>query len=191
MGAATLTGPRRPGGSVDAMSPVSDDELLPWWWQRQADPSSPDVIPGPGAAESTTHRDWVLLGTVGGAERGVVDPRGLVTPWPDGWSLDWWIGADDAWHLPSQAAGVRQRLVGDSPVVETLVRIPGGDLVHRTWAVASGEGVPEGGAIVVELENASPVPVAVALALRPFNVLGRSAVGGITMEDLVVSVDGR
>ncbi len=173
------------------MSPDPDDELLPWWWQRQADPASPDVVPGPGAAQNTTHRDWVLLGTLGGAERAVVDPRGLVTPWPDGWSLDWWIGADDAWHLPSRSAGVRQRLVEDAPVVETVVRIPGGDLVHRTWAVAAGEGVPEGGAVVVELENASPVPVAVALALRPFNVLGRSAVGGITMEDLVVSVDGR
>src|SRR3954453_548410 len=115
------------------MPPDPDDELLPWWWQRQAAPASPDVVPGPGAAQNTTHRDWVLLGTLGGVERAVVDPRGLVTPWPDGGSLDWWIAADDAWHLPSRAAGVRQRLVDDAPVVETVVRIPDGDLVHRTW----------------------------------------------------------
>lgn len=167
------------------------DELLPWWWQRQVDPASPDVVPGAGSAESRTHRNWLLLGTVGGAERAVVDPRGLVTPWPDGWSLDWWIGADDAWHLPSQAAGVRQRLVGSSPVVETVMRVPGGEVIHRTWAVASGAGVPEGGAVVVELENASAVPVAVAFAIRPFNPLGRALVSAITFDGTTVSVDGR
>ena len=141
--------------------------------------------------QSTTHRNWALLGTVGGAERAVIDPRGAVTPWPDGWSLDWWVGADDTWHLPSRAVGVRQRLVDDSPVIETVIRIPGGELVHRAWAVAAGEGVPDGGAVVVELENASPVPVAVALAVRPFNPLGRSPVTAITLDGTLVSVDGR
>jgi len=173
------------------MTEVPDDELLPWWWQRQADPASPDVVPGAGASQSSTQRNWVLLGTVGGAERAVVDPRGAVTPWPDGWSLDWWIGADDTWHLPARAVGVRQRLVDDSPVVETVARIPGGELVHRAWAVASGEGIPDGGAVVVELENASPVPVAVAFALRPFNPLGRSPITSITLDGTTVSVDGR
>ena len=141
--------------------------------------------------ESSTHRNWVMLGTVGGAERAVIDPRGAVTPWPDGWSLDWWVGADDTWHLPSSAAGVRQRLVDDAPVVETVARIPGGEMIHRTWTVAAGAGVPDGGAVVIEMENASPVPVAVAVAVRPFNPLGRSAVSAITLDDTVVSIDGR
>ena len=145
-------------GSVGPMSTVPDDELLPWWWQRQVDPSSPDVVPGAASGESSTHRNWVLLGTVGGSERAVVDPRGAVTPWPGGWSLDWWVGADDTWHLPARAAGVRQRLMGDAPVVETVARVPGGELHHRCWAVAAGEGVPEGGAVVVELENALARP---------------------------------
>jgi hypothetical protein len=173
------------------MSPGPADRLLPWWWERQTDPTSPDVVPGPAAAENTTHRDWALLGTVGGAERAVVDPRGAVTPWPGAWSLDWWVGAEDRWHLPSRAAGVRQRLVGATPVVETVLRVPGGELVHRTWAVAAGRGLPEGGAVVVELENASPVPVAVAVAIRPFNPLGPAAVSAITLDGTVVSVDGR
>jgi hypothetical protein len=167
------------------------DELLPWWWQRQVDPSSPDVVPGAGSRESTTHRNWSLLGTVGGVERAVVDPRGMVTPWPDGWSLDWWVGAEDTWHLPSQAAGVRQRLAGSSPVVETIVRVPSGEVIHRAWAVAAGADVPDGGAVVVELENASPVPVAVAFAVRPFNPLGRALVSAITFDGTTVSIEGR
>jgi hypothetical protein len=173
------------------MPPLPDDELLPWWWQRQVDPASPDVVPGAGASVSSTHRNWALLGTVGGAERAVIDPRGAITPWPDGWSLDWWVGADDTWHLPSRAVGVRQRLLDESPVIETVMRIPGGELIHRAWAVAAGEGVPDGGAVVVELENASPVPVAVALAVRPFNPVGRSPVTAVTLDGTLVSVDGR
>ena len=32
-----------------------------------------------------------------------------------GWSLDWWIGAEDRWHLPAEEAAVRQQLVGRQP----------------------------------------------------------------------------
>ena len=172
------------------MSRGLDDELLPWWWERQLDPTSPDVVPGPESSQNTTHRDWVLLGTTGAAERAVVDPRGAVTPWPEGWSLDWWVGAEDSWHLPSRAAAVRQHLVGAAPVVETIVRVPGGEVRHRAWAVAAGSGIPDGGAVVVEVENASAVPVAVALAVRPFNPLGRSPITAITLDELVLAVDG-
>ncbi|MCD9623605.1 hypothetical protein [Rhabdothermincola salaria] len=167
------------------------DRLLPWWLERQLDPTGPDVVPGPAATVNTTHRDWVLLGTVGAPERAVLDPRGLLTPWPAGWSLDWWVGADDRWHLPSRASGVRQNLLGDAPVVETAMRVPSGDLRHRAWAVAGGDGVPPGGAVVVELENASPVPVAIALAVRPWNPLGASAVHAVDLEATTVTVDSR
>jgi hypothetical protein len=93
----------------------------------------------------------------------VVDERGLVTPHPGRWSLDWWIGADDRWHLPADDAAVRQQLFERGPVVETAMRVPGGDAVQRVYAV------PAGGddLIVVEIENRSPVPFAVALAVRP------------------------
>jgi hypothetical protein len=167
------------------------DRLLPWWLERQLDPTGPDVVPGPGATVNTTHRDWVLLGTVGAPERAVLDPRGLLTPWAEGWSLDWWAGADDRWHLPSRSGGVRQHLVDDAPVVETALRIPSGDLRHRAWAVAGGDGVPAGGAVVVELENASPVPVALALSVRPWNPLGASPVHAIDLDGTTVVVDGR
>jgi hypothetical protein len=170
---------------------MSDDvRVLPWWMERQLDPDGPDVVPGPGATTNSTHRDWVLLGTTGAPERAVLDPRGLLTPWPEGWSLDWWVGADDRWHLPSRSAAVRQRLIDDAPVVETAMRIPGGDLLHRTWAVAGGDGIPAGGAVVVELENASPIPVAVAVSIRPYNPLGPALVHAINLDGTAVLVDG-
>ena len=167
-----------------------DDRLLPWWLERQLDPTGPDVVPGPAATENTTHRNWIQLGTVGAPERAVLDPRGLLTPRSQGWSIDWWAGADDRWHLPSRSATVRQRLIDDAPVIETAMRIPSGELLHRAWAVAAAQGADTGAAVVVELENASPVPVAVALALRPWNVLGPARVDSIDLDDTRVSVDG-
>lgn len=176
-----------------ASSPMSlhDDRLFPWWLERQLDPSSPDVIPGPGGFQNSTHRNWALLGTVGGPERAAIDPRGLITPVFGGWSLDWWVGADDAWHLPSRTHGMRQSLVENSPVVETTMRIPSGELVHRAWAVAAGGGVPSGGAVIVELTNSSPVPVALALAVRPFGPTGIVPISTIDLDGTKVIVDGR
>ena len=172
------------------MSFYDADELLPWWLLRQTDPASPDVLIGDAALVSSTNRSWTMLGTVGEADPAVIDPRGLLSVRPDSWSLDWWIGADDRWHLPSRAAGVRQRVIDGTPVVETTVRIPGGELTHRAWAVAAGDGVPVGGAIAVELHNASPVPVAIALAIRPFGPDGRTSVSHIEVAGLTARVDG-
>ena len=126
----------------------------------------------------------------------MVDPRGLVTTTvvdaPSSWSLDWWIGADDRWHTPSTEAGVRQRLVGAAPVVETLVRVPGGDAVHRAYAIHAAAESPFGRPYaVVEIENRSPVPFAVALAVVPTHPLGAGRVHQVALDGTTLVVDGR
>jgi hypothetical protein len=141
------------------------------------------VEPAPGLAEAR----WTTVGSIGSPGRAIVDGRGLVTPWPGGWSLDWWIGADDRWHMAATESGVRQRLVAHSPVVETAMRVPSGDAVQRVYGVPS----PDGGVAVVEIENASPIPFAVALVVRPANPTGPARVERIAWRDNVVTVDGR
>jgi hypothetical protein len=69
------------------------------------------------------------------------------------------VAADDRWHDPAVETGVRQSLIDGTPVIETRVRVPQGDVVQRVFAVAD-----HGGLTVIELENASPLPVAVALS---------------------------
>ena len=76
-------------------------------------------------------------------------------------TLDWWIAAEDRWHTPAIEPTVRQRAVEGVPVVETAVRVPGGDVVQTVYAVAAG-----GGFTVIELENRSPAGVAIALSRR-------------------------
>lgn len=117
------------------------------------------------------------LGTLGGGGGPVVDDRGLVTPGGEdgGWSVDWWVAAEDRWHLPAAEAGVRQSLLNGSPVVETRQRIPGGDAVQRTYGFVARDGSER---VVVEVANDSAVPVAVALAVRPFGPTGPADMAG-------------
>jgi hypothetical protein len=112
-----------------------------------------------------------------------VDSRGRVDAPGDAWSLDWWIGAEDRWHFASREAAVRQRLVDATPVVETVMRVPGGDAVARVYACREGEA----DAAVVEVENASRAPMVVAFVVVP----NARRIRRIDLGDTTVSVDRR
>src|SRR5438270_780545 len=171
-----------------AAAQLGPDWVWPFWLERQIDPRSSAFVPRghlPFLA-NITNRNWTMVGNVGSPWEAIVDERGLVTPWFDGWSLDWWVGADDRWHFPSREVSVRQRLVDAAPVVETAMRVPGGDAVQRVYAVQGAEELA-----VVEFENASNLPFALALAVRPYNPEGLAVVERIQLVDGTVTVDGR
>lgn len=130
---------------------------------------------------------WTALGILDEGGQATVDPAGLVTVAGAAWSLDWWVGAEDRWHLPAQETAVRQALIGSSPVVETRVRVPSGDAVQRAYVARSPGGQQ---AVVVELENASTVPFAVALAVRPHDQVQMGNVRSVAVEGATVLVDG-
>ena len=77
--------------------------LWPFWVERQLDPETPSYVPrAPGPFPiNVTHRNWTAVGNLASPWEAIVDPRGLVTPWVGGWSLDWWIGAEDRWYIAS------------------------------------------------------------------------------------------
>lgn len=165
--------------------------VLPYWLERQADPASPAYVVGGADPTNITGRNWTLLGGIGSVNVGGVDPRGLVVSRAGSWSLDWWIRSEQRWHFPSRETAVRQRSLDDTPVVITAMHVPGGDIEHRAYSAGG-----EDDAIVIEIENTTPVPVAVTLALRPYGLIGQARVGEIRFEpagngaDNVVSVDG-
>jgi hypothetical protein len=104
------------------------------------------------------------IGNVGSYAGAEVDVRGRVTTWSEDWSVDWWIHSDDAWKSPAndRKSKMAQRLVDAAPVVETTMRVGRGNVRHRAYAIA---GIDE--FVVVEITNNSPVPLGIALAIRP------------------------
>ena len=99
----------------------------------------------------------VTTGVVGARWRASVTEWGAIEPWDGSSAIDWFVAADDRWHTPQHETSTRQIRVDGTPVVETRVRIPGGDAVQRIYSVADG-----GGMTVIEVTNESTLPIAVA-----------------------------
>jgi hypothetical protein len=112
-----------------------------------------------------------------------VDEAGRVTPGVGSWRLDWWVGADDRWHVPAQETAVRQSRVDSMPVVQTALRVPGGDAIARAYGVGGPLDL-----VVFEVENASPAPFALALVLGA--APGRR-LRSVRARDRIVQVNGR
>ncbi len=104
------------------------------------------------------------IGTTNGGPLAVVDGHGGVHALDDAWSIDWWAGADDRWHLAGEEAAVRRRLLDATPVVETAMRIPTGDAVARAYG-ARVAGVAHD-LVAFEVANDTTLPFALALVLR-------------------------
>jgi hypothetical protein len=104
-----------------------------------------------------------------------VDEHGRIEPFDAGWSVDWWVGADDRWHRPADEPTLRQTLVDAVPVVRTAIRVPGGDAVHHAY-VAGGPDL-----VVIDVENESPAPFVLALVVQGAERL--------TFDDRTVTID--
>src|SRR5205814_345316 len=77
------------------------DWIWPYWVRRQFDPRDEAFIPRAFNVShiNLTHRNWTAVGLPGFSEFPLVDPRGLVTPHFDGWSVDGWILKENKDHL--------------------------------------------------------------------------------------------
>jgi hypothetical protein len=105
----------------------------------------------------------ITIGVTGQQARWTVAPWGAITPWgqENPVTFEWFIAADDRWHVPAHEPTVRQLRLEGTPVLETRVRIPDGDAVQRIWAVPDG-----GGSVIIEFENESPKPFRVSSSPR-------------------------
>ncbi len=119
-----------------------------------------------------------VLGTLADGVVGAFGSTGLITVDAAGIEIDWWIGADDGWRIPSSGA-VHTVRPGVAPAAEGRVRVPGGEVVLRAYAVA-GEHAP---LVVVDVENASAAAVVLAWVVRaaPGYRIGRVAIEGSTL----------
>jgi hypothetical protein len=146
------------------------DWVLPYWAERQFDPSSPSFTPRShtGLFLNLTQRNWTAVGSPDCPVEPIVDPRGLLTPFRNGWSIDTWLAVGDRLLLPSRATRCGQRLLDDVPVVETSHLFEGVRLVITACADAGLLGQR------MEIRNATPEArrCRLFLAIRPFNPEG-------------------
>lgn len=98
------------------------------------------------------------VGVRGATWRARVDDHGTVHPDDGSAPLTWHVAGEERWFSPASEAAVRRTWLGGCPVSETRMRVGGGDVVQRVWAVADG-----GGITLVEFENEGPTAVVVAV----------------------------
>lgn len=161
------------------------DWVWPYWVQRQFSPSDPSFIPRAFSFShiNMTHRNWTAVGLPGCAAYPIVDPRGLVTPLYDGWSVDFWIITENGRRLlPSRLVdeAVEQSLELD-PNLKVVTRCVKEDL-HLTVATQMARN-PEGMAeLRCEVEAVSNDDGWLVAAVRPYNPEGVQFIHRIEMD---------
>ncbi len=156
------------------------DWIWPFWVNKQFDPKDDSFIPRSFSLThiNLTHRNWTAVGLPDMEETPLVDPRGLVTPFWDSWSIDVWIVAKNGKDLiPAQLNEVDQYLeLEDNSVV---TKSSSGDM-HLTTRVKmiKEEGNPTCCiAMTAEGQNSNCLVV----SLRPYNPEGISLVKDISL----------
>jgi hypothetical protein len=169
------------------------DWIWPFWVERQFNPTDDAFIPRAFSIThvNLTHRNWTAVGLPGFEELPIVDPRGLVTPLWDGWSLDSWIVAEDGRSLfPSRLSSVRQRLcLDDGIAVETTATEQQLTLITRIDVDQDGSGI----ICRVRVRASADARAWAVIALRPANPEGVSFIHEIKVaqDRCAFIVDGR
>jgi hypothetical protein len=122
------------------------DWVWPYWVARQFDPGDDSFLPRAFSFShvNLTHRNWSAVGVPGMDTFPIVDPRGMVTPREDRWSLDWWFLPDDGEPFyPSRTKAAKQALSFERGLeVITEAGRDGVKLETRVWAEVAPDGKP-------------------------------------------------
>jgi hypothetical protein len=110
----------------------------------------------------------------------IVDPRGLLTPLFDGWSLDCWLVREGGpWLVPSQLESLEQELETEGGLAVATRSALDGDALGTRAFVEEENGRP---VCRLEIAARSAKGVWLAVALRPYNPEGVSFVHRIEAE---------
>jgi hypothetical protein len=175
------------------------DWKWPFWIVRQFDPLSDSFLPRAFSIThiNLTHRNWTAVGLPDYPQLPIVDPRGMITPFFDGWSLDGWVVPVDGEVpagealIPAEAEQGDQRLVMEDDGLKIVT-----ELRHRTFSLTSMVQVVEGAngpECRIQFCPKTSGPAFFAIAVRPHNPEGISFIQHIRAneEGTVWTIDHR
>lgn len=168
------------------------DWLWPYWVEKQYNPRSKSFIPRAFSIThiNLTHRNWTAIGIPDFDELPIVDPRGLLTPFWDGWSLDsWLITDDDRKLLPSRSDGATQSLELLPEVVVKTSMIQNDLALELKAYVENNQGIPQS---CMEISALADTAGWIVVALRPYNPEGISFIHKLALsaDRKIWTVDG-
>ncbi len=162
------------------------DWVWPHWVERQFNPADPAFIPRAFSFShiNLTHRNWTAAGLPDVPYYPIVDPRGLITPIFDGWSLDFWFVPADP-----KAAPLFPSRLDDASFQQTL-RLTNDNL--RVVSIATRADVKITSEVTLRLEHGEPQchihltaegppDGFLAVSLRPYNPEGVSFIDTVAL----------
>ena len=158
------------------------DWIWPYWVSRQVDPADRSFLPRAFSLTqiNLTHRNWTAVGLPDSEEMPIIDPRGLVTPFLDGWSLDAWLLTDDGrWLFPSRTRSARQRLELELESLAIVTECDGDGLSLSSRADVCMR--DQQLLCRIDYQVFSDEPGWLVIALRPFNTEGVSFIDRIAL----------
>lgn len=150
------------------------DWIWPFWVERQFNPEDKAFVPRAFSIThiNLTHRNWTAVGIPDSDQWPIVDPRGLVTPFHDSWSLDTWIiGNDDQALFPSRLPDVSQKISTKGNLAITTQMKNGNLSLASKIEVAGDLKLP---VCRISLAGYCDTDARMAVALRPYNPEGVS-----------------
>ncbi len=157
------------------------DWIWPYWVECQYDPQSDAFIPRSFSLTqiNLTHRNWTALGVPDGSEFPLVDPRGLLTPYYDSWSIDVWVIPEKGEPLiPSRCPDVSQKLRLDGNLcVITESSLDSLKLQLKAQVIGSAQAP----LCQVKITGSASVKARLVVSVRPYNPEGVSFINCITL----------
>ncbi len=150
--------------------------VWPYWLERQQDPTDSSFLPtGVNLlCANLTHRNWTSLGVVDSSRESMVDPVGMLTPMPFGWSVFPYVRLEQQLHLPPRMRErLRQSLAEQVMPCVVTEYFAHPQLEWSSRAMAFMEHGEELISFSHHLRNTGGEPLALTfgLALRPYNPL--------------------
>ena len=157
------------------------DWVWPYWIEKQFDPTDVAFIPRAFSLThvNLTHRNWTAIGIPNHRELPIVDPRGLLTPFWDKWSLDTWIVTDEnVALLPSRLNAIDQSIqLADGLTVQTKAKNKNLGLITDAYVNNKNDSL----FCNLSIQAFSTKNAWIVVSLRPYNPEGISFIYNVDL----------